>query len=215
MPASQNSAASLPLILVGGGGHCQSCIDVIESTGQFEIKAIVDRAENLGRQVSGYDIEYTDCDLPELISQYHNVLVCLGQIKTPEPRKNLFKKLTELGGNFVSPVSPAAHVSPHACLGKGSIVMHYALLNAGVQVGFGCIINSRALLEHGVKTGDFCHVSTGAIINGNSSVGSGCFIGSGAIIAQGINIGQNAIVAAGSIVLTDVPPGCTVYGLWK
>ena len=29
------------IILIGGGGHCKSCIDVIEAQGRFQIMAIV------------------------------------------------------------------------------------------------------------------------------------------------------------------------------
>ena len=32
------------IILVGAGGHCRSCIDVIEQEGRFEILGIVDKA---------------------------------------------------------------------------------------------------------------------------------------------------------------------------
>ena len=33
------------IILVGVGGHCRSCVDVIEWEGRFDILGIVDRAE--------------------------------------------------------------------------------------------------------------------------------------------------------------------------
>jgi len=31
-----------PIILIGGGGHCLSCIDVIEQTGLYQIIGILD-----------------------------------------------------------------------------------------------------------------------------------------------------------------------------
>ena len=34
------------IILIGGGGHCKSVIDVIELEGQFLIGGIVDRPED-------------------------------------------------------------------------------------------------------------------------------------------------------------------------
>ena len=37
------------IILVGGGGHCKSCIDVIEQDGHFQIAVIVDVQEK-GRE---------------------------------------------------------------------------------------------------------------------------------------------------------------------
>lgn len=54
------------LILVGGGGHCLSCIDVIEAEGRFDIIGIVDKKENIGKTVLGYPIIGTDDDLPKL-----------------------------------------------------------------------------------------------------------------------------------------------------
>lgn len=38
------------LILVGGGGHCHSVIDVIEEAGEFRIAGIVDVKERAGRK---------------------------------------------------------------------------------------------------------------------------------------------------------------------
>ena len=35
------------IILIGGGGHCKSCIDVIEQAGTFQIAGIVDVPEKL------------------------------------------------------------------------------------------------------------------------------------------------------------------------
>ena len=34
-----------PIILIGGGGHCISCIDVIEMTKEFSILGIIDSSK--------------------------------------------------------------------------------------------------------------------------------------------------------------------------
>ena len=36
------------ILLIGGGGHCKSVIDVIEQEGQFQIVGIIDKAELFG-----------------------------------------------------------------------------------------------------------------------------------------------------------------------
>ncbi len=41
------------IILIGGGGHCRSVIDVIELSNKFEILGIIDREENLGKRCVG------------------------------------------------------------------------------------------------------------------------------------------------------------------
>ena len=48
------------IVLIGSGGHTRSCIDVIESTGQYKIAGLVEKnnsdiTENLGYPVIGKD----------------------------------------------------------------------------------------------------------------------------------------------------------------
>ena len=40
------------IVLVGGGGHCHSVIDVIEQTNKYEIIGIVDIKKNIGKRCS-------------------------------------------------------------------------------------------------------------------------------------------------------------------
>jgi FlaA1/EpsC-like NDP-sugar epimerase len=37
------------IILVGAGGHCKSCIDVIEKENQFKIVGLVDNKKKTGK----------------------------------------------------------------------------------------------------------------------------------------------------------------------
>ena len=57
------------IILIGGGGHCKSCIDVIEAEGKYDIAGILDMPEFVGEKILGYSIIGTDDDLPELSKQ--------------------------------------------------------------------------------------------------------------------------------------------------
>jgi FlaA1/EpsC-like NDP-sugar epimerase len=58
------------IILIGGGGHCLSCIEIIEGGGEFEIAGIIDKKEKPGSSVLNYQIIGTDNDLQELIRTY-------------------------------------------------------------------------------------------------------------------------------------------------
>ena len=57
------------LILIGGGGHCASCIDVIEQEGKFKIDGIIDKRENVGLSLLGYKYIGTDDEISNLIKQ--------------------------------------------------------------------------------------------------------------------------------------------------
>lgn len=197
------------LLLIGGGGHCHSCIDVIEAASIYQIEGIV-QPKASSELILGYPIIGSDDDLPQLLKGTKSVLITVGQIKTPEARFRLFDLLKQLGAELPVIISPRAYCSKHAPVGEGSIIMHGAIVNAGASIGTNCIINSQALIEHDVIVAGHCHVSTGANINGGVTIGEGSFIGSGAILKEGIVIGENVIISAGQVVLDDVPSGAVV-----
>lgn len=199
------------ILLVGAGGHSLACIEVIEREDRFVIEGLLGLPGELGQQRLGYPVLGDDDALESLAAPGRHALVCVGQIKSPEPRMRLFERLQKLGYALPSIVSPTATVSPHASIGKGSIVMHGAVINAGARVGANCIINSLALVEHGAAVGDHCHISTGVLINGDVSVGEGSFIGSGSQVREGIRVGRRCVVGLGTTLLKDLPDVTT----WK
>ena len=78
------------IILVGGGGHCKSVIDVIEQEGKFKIAGIIDRPNLLGSKILGYKFIGCDNDLKSLAKKYPYALITVGQIKSSTLRKKLF-----------------------------------------------------------------------------------------------------------------------------
>lgn len=192
------------IILIGGGGHCKACIDVIEQEGNYQIAGIVDLPEMLDQQVLGYDIFATDKDLPALVKQNFYFLNTIGQIGSPQKRINIYEKLKSNSVKLASVVSPTAYVSKHARIGAGTIVMHYAVVNAGAKIGKNCIINSKALVEHDATIEDHCHISTGAIINGGVQVGSGTFVGSNAVCREYIKVGAQSVIGCGARIVKNV-----------
>jgi len=121
------------IILVGGGGHCKACIDVIEQAGKFQIAGIIDLPEKLHQLVLGHPVIGCDEDLPDLLKTCPNVLITLGQIKSPVQRVALFNSLLQMGAQFPVICSPLGYISPHAQVADGTIVMHHALINAGAR----------------------------------------------------------------------------------
>jgi sugar O-acyltransferase (sialic acid O-acetyltransferase NeuD family) len=194
------------ILLIGGGGHCRACIDVIEAEGRFLIKGILQPRSDGVDPVLGYPILGDDADLPALLAGNMHALVTVGQIGTHAVRKRLFELLKTLKAVVPSIVSPRAYVSSHSRVEEGVLIMHGSVVNAGAKVGANTIINSLALIEHDAQIGKHCHISTGAIANGNVVVEDGCFIGSGAVLHQGVRIGANSIIGAGSVVTHDVSP---------
>lgn len=191
------------MILVGGGGHCKSVIDVIESENKYEIAGIVDLKEKIGQSLLGYKIIAGDDDLEKLSDQYKFFLVTIGQIKSSQLRVKMYEMLKSNNVKIPSIISPFAKVSKFSDIGEGTVVMHMSMVNAGAVIGVNCIINTSSIIEHDAIIGNHCHISTSAVINGNCKIGSHSFIGSNAVLSNGIVINENNIIGAGSVVLKD------------
>lgn len=200
------------IILIGGGGHCLSCIDVIRTTDLFEIAGILDIPDKVGSILSGIDIIGTDDDIPKLAVKYKNFLITVGQIKSSVKRMEIYNYVKKSGGNLPVLISPKAYVSPSAFIGEGTIIMHNSLINAAAVIGKGCIINTGALIEHEAQIGDFCHISTHAVVNGQVRVGKNSFIGSNSVIANNIDLPDGITVAAGAYILKSPEKSGTYIG---
>jgi len=180
------------IILIGGGGHCKSCIDVIENENKYKIIGIIDKKKNTSLHYKFF----TETHLNKKSIKNNYAFVTVGQIKNYKVRVKLFNKIKDLGFKIPTIISPLSYISKHAVIGKGTIVMHGAIVNAGATIGDNCIINTKSLIEHDVVIGDNTHVSTEATINGGAVIGNKVFIGSRSIIKDNISVGDCSIVGA-------------------
>lgn len=185
------------IVLIGGGGHCHSVIDVIEQENRYEIIGIVDTKENIGKKVLNYDVIACDDDLEMIFETCKNAIITVGQIESNKIRVKIYNTLKQIGFNLPVIISPFAYVSKHSMIDEGTVVMHHALINANVKVGKNCIINSKALIEHDSIIEDNCHISTASVINGGVVVKENSFFGSNATSKQGIEI--DGFIKAGSL----------------
>mgnify|MGYP001194770111 CR=1 FL=1 len=198
-----------PLLLIGGGGHCRSCIDVIEADGKYQIAGIINQPGGSSEPVLGYEVLGDDGDFTMLVKKYPNVLITVGQIKNANLRVRLFTSLKKLGAKFPVIISPNAFVSPYSKINEGTIVMHGVIIGPGSKIGKNCIINNQSLIEHDSVVGSHCHISTGAKLNGNVFVSTESFVGSGSVIHERVKIGEKCIISAGSVVYKNILTGTT------
>ena len=190
------------LILVGGGGHCKSVIDVAESAG-YNILGILDMPEDVGKQVLDHKVIGTDDDIPQYVDKAE-FIITVGFIKNPATRIILYNKVKEAGGKLATIIASTAHVSKYSTIGEGTVVMHQAFVNAGAHIGANCIINTFCNIEHDAQIGDQCHISTGTMVNGDCKIGERVFVGSQSVLANGITIGDDIIVGAASYVRKSI-----------
>lgn len=186
------------IVLIGGGGHCRSVIDVIEQENRFEIAGIIDKKEFIGKQVLDYKIIGCDDYLQELFKTVKNAVITVGHLKDNNARVTIYKKLKEIGFKLPTIISPLAYVSKYAKVEESTVVMHHALVNSNATIGKNCIINSKALVEHDVIIEDHCHISTASIVNGGVRVKANTFLGSNTTSKQYIEV--SGFIKAGKVV---------------
>ena len=66
------------LILIGAGGHCVSCIDVVEQEGKYRIAGIVEKNEIKSDKLLGYSYIGTDKMLSSLINKFKFAIITIG-----------------------------------------------------------------------------------------------------------------------------------------
>jgi sugar O-acyltransferase (sialic acid O-acetyltransferase NeuD family) len=188
------------LILIGGGGHCLSVIDAIESAQQYEIIGVLDQASMFGNTIAAYSIVGTDEDIAFYIQKNVKFVLTIGHIKSPALRIKLYDKVITQKGLFATIISAKATLAKTQHIGESTVVLHHAVVNTAAHIGKNCIINTGAIIEHNAIIGNHTHISTGAIINGDCTIGSGCFVGSGTILKNGITVGDNIVIGAASYI---------------
>ena len=192
--------AERKLILIGGGGHCKSCIDVIEQIGAFQIAGILDKPGLVGSSILNYPIVGTDDEIGNLIKSGYSFLITVGHIKSADIRKNIFNGLKNSGADIATIISPLAYVSKYANVGRGTIIMHGAKVNAGAKIGANVILNTGCNIEHDAVIGNNSHISTCAVVNGDAVIGHEVFIGSNATVSGQVSITNNCVIGAGTVV---------------
>ena len=198
-----NNIMKRSLILIGGGGHCKSVIEVAESAG-YEIKGILDMPDEVGKEVlPGHKVIGTDDEIPQYVEEC-DFIITVGFIKNPALRIKLYNKVKAAGGRLATIIASTAHVSKYAELGEGTVIMHQAFVNAGAKIGDNCIINTFVNIEHDAEVSNQCHISTGTMVNGECKIGENCFIGSQSVCANCIEIASDIIVGAGSVVRKSI-----------
>lgn len=113
-------------------------------------------------------------------------------------------------GNYVR-IGPFVEIQADVVIGDNTVLSSHSFICSGTKIG------SNVFIGHGVMTCNDKHPVANnpdyrcdpPIIEDQVSVGSG------AVILPGVRICAGAVIGAGAIVVKDVPPNCTVYGVWK
>ncbi|MGE3549976.1 MAG: acetyltransferase [Geobacter sp.] len=204
---------SLPVLVLGGGGHAKVLIDALLSASTV-IAGIIDPdpllagARVLGVPVLGGDAIVTKFPAGEVL-----LVNGLGSVGPPLRRKQLFEQFKEQDYRFATVIHPSAIIACDAELGEGVQIMAGTIIQPGCRIGTNTIINTKASVDHDCIIGDHAHIAPGVTLSGGVLVGNASHIGTSATVIQSIKIGESSIVGAGAVVVKDVTAGTTVVGV--
>ena len=202
------------LLLIGGGGHCKSIIDVLEESEPVYSEIGIIDIHNIGKKVMDYIVLGNDDDLQKLLKEgYTDAFISLGGIGNGAIRENHFLRIKSMGFNIPNIVSSTATVSRNVVLGDGIFIGKKAVVNVGVTIGNNSIINTVAIVEHDCQIDSSVHISPGSVLSGGVTIGNYSHLGTNACVVQNIQIGKNVIVGAGSVVNKSLNNNIIAYGV--
>jgi sugar O-acyltransferase (sialic acid O-acetyltransferase NeuD family) len=184
------------LLILGFGGHGRSVADVALAAG-FTSLRFVDAAARPGEQFLSFDVVREMGTLPtdwKWIAAAGEHVRRSAQLADPhlDPAR------------LASVVSPHAHVSSAATIGRGTFVGHFVQVGPRASVGAGCILNNGAIVEHDCIVGDLTHVSVNATVAGATRIGARVFVGAGAVVIDSISVADDIVIGAGATVVHDL-----------
>lgn len=199
------------IILIGGGGHAHSIIDV---AGSENIAGYVSPqpAESmaplawLGNDNSFINDARKSADtLPSV-----HITLISGRDGKMYPRRALLSRYADF--NHPSVVASDATISSTASIAEGCAIMHLAYIGPGTTIGQFSVVNTGAIIEHDVHIGANTFIGPGAVICGGVTIGDDCYIGAGAKIRNGIAIANGTILGMGAVATSNIHGGGTYVG---
>jgi UDP-perosamine 4-acetyltransferase len=204
---------SLPVIVIGSGGHAKVVIDALLRSGR-QVIGRTDRDPRRGDEnVSGMPFLGGDEALAAHDPATVELANGIGSTGDPARRVAVFETFRERGFHFVSVVHPHAYVSPEATIGEGTQIMAGAVCQPGTTIGRNGIVNTGATVDHDCRIGDHVHIAPGATLLGGVTVGDASHVGAGATVIQGVRIGAGCLIRGGAVVIGDVTDRLTVGGV--
>lgn len=194
------------LVLLGAGGHCESVLDSLLLTHEYEDIVLLGTADQVGKFIQGCPVVGTDEDLGPLHQKgYAYAFVSVGSIKSTSLRRSLLEKAVQNRYQLVNILDPSARVAFSVRFGRGIFVGKNAVINANAVIEDMVIINTGAVVEHDCSVGKFSHISVGAVLCGGVLVGQDCLVGANATVLQGREISSGSIIGAGQVVKAAGP----------
>lgn len=209
MEQAEQPKALKKVAIIGAGPHSSVIAEILLQTKAYEIVGMIDGGST--EPVLGIPVIGDDSILPQLFES--GVGYAFIAVGSNWLREKLALTATGIGFELINAISPHAHVSQYAQLGKGVAVMAGAIINPRAVLADGVIVNTNASVDHDCRVGSYAHIAPGCAVSGSTRIGSRSFLGTGSRVIDRITIGNDVTIGAGATVIRDLPDKCTAVGV--
>ena len=147
---------SLPIIVIGAGGHAAVVADALLAAGERLLGFVDADTSRRGCTLCGLPVlggdEVLDSHAPATLV-LANGIGGVGRAEAEPARRSIQQRLAARGWQFAGVRHPSAIVSPFAHIGPDAQLLAACVVQAGAEVGEGSIVNTAAVVEHDAVTG--------------------------------------------------------------
>jgi sugar O-acyltransferase (sialic acid O-acetyltransferase NeuD family) len=209
----QDPSPTLPVILIGAGGHAKVLLDLLGLLGRTVLFVTDRNVRSHGQKLGSVEVRGHDELIFDFDPKQVRLVNAVGSIGPPLLRRDIYQRFRARGYDFDTLIHPTAVVSESARIESGVQIMAGAVIQTTCSIGENSLINTRASVDHDCVIGPHVHIGPGVTISGDVRVDQTVHIGTGATVIQGIQIGREAMIAAGAAVVSDVSAGQRVAGV--
>ena len=192
------------MIIYGASGHAKVIIDCLKARGH-SVNGIFDDNPKVKRLLNQDVLHHYKPDL----YPGEELIIAIGN-------NQIRKRLADKISNFHPPppvlYHPSTTIAGDVKMGKGTVVLHNAVIQSSTSIGRYAIINTGATVDHDCLLEDFVHIAPNTTLCGIVSVGEGTLVGAGSVVIPTIKIGKWCVIGAGSVIIEDVPDYSMVVG---
>lgn len=195
------------VILVGGGGHALSLLEMLGDVSIIAGYVDIEPNNEMPIKYLGNDDFILNNFSPDKYEIHHAI------VYNNDVNLTLRRKMIELYKQYDvhSFVAHTALVSQKSEVLSGCAIFERSVINRSF-IGSNTIVNTGVIIEHDCKVENNVFLAPGVIIGGGVVVKDNTFIGSGTVIRDGVTICSNVVIGMGSIVTQDIAISGKYYG---
>ena len=197
------------IILVGGGTHAVSIINLLERKfPELKIFGYTDAKK------SRLNVKYLGKDEIVLNSyNKNNFLLTMSIGVNIKIRSKVFDMFKKKKFNFLTIIDKNSVVASSAKIGNGSIIFPNSSIGPHSIIKDNVVIHTSTVVEHNSLIGKDSYLGPSAVICGNSKVGKKCLVGANSCMIENITLPNNSILGASALLNKNYKKERTYMGI--